>query len=941
MPSHLLDAHASAVGEVCGRLATDAASGLDTDEVQRRLAAVGRNELAAAPPVPGWRKFLAQLRNPLVLLLIAAGLISLAVWGFEGTHGVPYEALTILAIVALNALLGYVQEARAEEAVASLARMTAATATVVRGGERQTVPAAELVPGDLLLIEEGATIGADARVIESASLQTTEAALTGESTPVAKDPAPVTADAAIGDRSNMLYAGTSVTYGHGRAVVTATGMQAEVGRIAGLLHATRAEQTPLQNQLDRVGRVLGVVVIAIAVVVGATILALQHDFSTPALVLVLLYTVSLAVSAVPEGLAAVTTVVLSLGMQRMAKRNAIVRKLAAVETLGSVNVIASDKTGTLTRNEMTVRIVLTAAGVTELTGSGYAPEGELRANGQPLRGGEQRTEVERTLAAGFLANNAELVLREGAWRIAGDPTEVALKTAALKAGLSETFLAARFERHREIPFSSERRMMSTVHRDAESAGEHVLFAKGAPDLLLARCAFERAGDEERVLDAGRRAAILAAIDALAADALRLLGLAYRRLPDATAHARDEGIEERLVWLGAVGMIDPPRVEVAGAIAAAQRAGVRVLMITGDHPAAAAAIAAELGIAPRGASVRTSAELVRMDAATFARTVRETAVFARVAPEHKLDIVRALQADGAIVAMTGDGVNDAPALKAADIGIAMGISGTDVSKGAADMVLADDNFATIVAAIEEGRSIYANIQKFLRYLLSTNLGEVMVMFFGVALAGALGIVAGRGEALVLPLLPTMILWINLVTDGLPALAVGVDPADPGLMDRPPREVGANVVTTRMWWGIVVVSIVMGVGTLLVLDAALPGGFLAGSGEVDYARTMAFHTLVLYQLFDVICVRSDEVTSFRRPFENGWLWLSIAVALGLQLAVLDVPALQAAFGTVALTFADWGVCTAVASTVVVARELLKWHWRRVDRSAALARTAIGTR
>jgi len=634
----------------------------------------------------------------------------------------------------------------------------------------------------------------------------------------------------------------------------------------------------------------------------------------------------------------VTTVVLSLGMQRMAKRNAIVRKLAAVETLGSVNVIASDKTGTLTRNEMTVRVVLTASGIAELTGSGYAPEGELRARGQPLPKGVQRTEVERTLAAGYLANNAELMMRDGAWRIAGDPTEVALKTAALKAGLSETILGARFERRREIPFSADRRMMSTVHRDADSTGEHVLFSKGAPDELLARCAFERAGDDERPLDAARRTAILAAIDMLAADALRLLGLAYRRLPDAVAHARDEGIESTLVWLGAVGMIDPPRKEAAGAIAAAQRAGVRVLMITGDHPAAAGAIAAELGIAPRGATVRTSAELARMDTATFARAVRETTVFARVAPEHKLAIVRALQADGAIVAMTGDGVNDAPALKAADIGIAMGLSGTDVSKGAADMVLADDNFATIVAAIEEGRSIYANIQKFLRYLLSTNLGEVMVMFFGVALAGVLGVVAGRGEALVLPLLPTMILWINLVTDGLPALAVGVDPADPGLMDRPPREPGANVITHRMWWGIVVCSIVMGVGTLLVLDAALPGGVIAGSREVDYARTMAFQTLVLYQLFDVICVRSDELTSFHRLFENRWLWLSIAAAIVLQLAVLDVPALQAAFGTVALTPVDWGICIAVASTVVVARELLKWHWRRVDRRAAGRRPAI---
>ena len=636
-----------------------------------------------------------------------------------------------------------------------------------------------------------------------------------------------------------------------------------------------------------------------------------------------------AATAVPEGLAAVTTVVLSLGMQRMAKRNAIVRKLAAVETLGSVNVIASDKTGTLTRNEMTVRVVLTASGIAELTGSGYTPEGELRASGEPLRDGEQRAEVEQTLAAGFLANNAELVMREGAWRIAGDPTEVALKTAALKAGLSETILGARFRRHREIPFSADRRMMSTVHGDAESTGEHVLFSKGAPDELLARCAFERAGDEERPLDAERRAAILAAIDTLAADALRLLGLAYRRLPDAVAHAGDEGIEKTLVWLGAVGMIDPPREEVAGAIAAAQRAGVRVLMITGDHPAAAAAIAGELGIAAPGAPVLTGQALAAMTEPALRDAVGRVTVYARVAPEHKLAIVRALQANGDVVAMTGDGVNDAPALKAANIGIAMGITGTDVSREAADMVLADDNFATIVAAIEEGRSIYSNIRKFLRYLLSTNLGEVLVMFIGVAAAGIFGLVAGPGEPLVLPLLAAMILWINLVTDGFPALALGVDPPDPGLMRQPPRDPHRGVITPRMWVGIVVASVVMAAGTLLLLDAGLPGGMIEGDGDVRYARTLAFNVLVLYQLVDALCVRSDEVSAFVGPFDNGWLWASIAGALGLQAAVLYVPALTAAFGTVPLTMQDWGLCLSVALTVLVVREALKAGWRARDR------------
>ncbi|MEP7182777.1 MAG: cation-translocating P-type ATPase [Betaproteobacteria bacterium] len=940
MTLFLPDAHTRTTADVCAALGTDPVAGLAAADAAARLATAGANALTAAPTVPGWRKFLAQFKSPLVLLLIAAGAISLAVWAAEGTHGIPYEALTILAIVALNAVLGLVQEARAEEAVASLARMSAATATVVRDGERLTVPAEDLVPGDVLLVEEGATVGADARVTESVSLQTLEAALTGESAPVTKDVAPVPAEAAIGDRVNMLYAGTTVTYGHGRALVVATGMHAEMGRIAGLLQSTAAEQTPLQADLDRLGRVLGAVVIAIAIVVGATILVLQHDHSTAALTGVLLYTVSLAVSAVPEGLAAITTIVLSLGMQRMAKRNAIVRKLAAVETLGSVTVIASDKTGTLTKNEMTIRVVLTASGVAELTGSGYAPVGELEVAGRPLPAGAQRTEVERTLAAGWLANNAELAQRDGEWRIAGDPTEAALLTAALKAGLSPERLGARFARHGEIPFSADRRMMSTVHADAYADdGGHVLMSKGAPDVLLARCVYERAGNDERSLDATRRAEIGAALDALAADALRLIGLAYRRLPAAGVGAvagaeAGADVEDAMIWLGAVGMIDPPRAEAATAIRAAQHAGVRVVMITGDHPAAAGAIAAELGIAPRGASVLTSVDFGRLDATAFAAAVRATSVFARVSPEHKLAIVRALQADGEVVAMTGDGVNDAPALKAADIGIAMGRAGTDVARGAADMVLADDNFATIVAAIEEGRSIYANIQKFLRYLLSTNLGEVVVMFFGVALAGLLGIVAGRGESLVLPLLPTMILWINLVTDGLPALAVGVDPADPGQMDRPPRAPGVRVITRRMWWGMGVVSVVMGTGTLAVLDGALPGGVIDGSGDVGYARTLAFHTLVLYQLFAVFCVRSDEATTFHGLFANGWLWLSIAAAVALQAAVIYAPTLQKAFGTVALSLSDWGLCTAVASTVVVAYEAVKWHWRRRDRQTSAA-------
>jgi Ca2+-transporting ATPase len=617
-------------------------------------------------------------------------------------------------------------------------------------------------------------------------------------------------------------------------------------------------------------------------------------------------------------------------MQRMARRNAIVRKLAAVETLGSTNVICSDKTGTLTRNEMTVRVVATASGRADLTGTGYEPKGDLLAGGRPLGEGAQRTEVERTLAAGFLANNATLAERAGAWSVIGDPTEGALKAAALKAGLSAERLEARFARIGEIPFSSERKMMSTAHRDANRQAL-VLFSKGAPDVLLARCTHVRAGEAEITLDDARRAAILASIDALAAEALRLIGLAYRRLPAGEGGGFAERHEHELVWLGVVGMIDPPRAEALDAVRVAQRAGVRVIMITGDHPGAAHAIATELGIAAPGGRTVTGAELARMTDDELREAVREVPVYARVSPEHKLAIVRALKSHGAIVAMTGDGVNDAPALKAADIGIAMGITGTDVSKGAAAMILADDNFASIVAAVEEGRSIYANIQKFLRYMIATNLGEVLVMFFGVVLAGAIGLYSGAGEPLVLPLLATMILWINLVTDGLPALAVGVDPPDPAVMRRRPRAPGAGVITRRMWYGTGVASAVMCVGTLAVLDAGMPGGFIEGDGDVAYARTLAFHTLVLFQLFDVYCVRSDEASALHGLFSNAWLWISVAICVGAQFAVLYVPALQRGFGTVALAASDWLLCTAVAASVVVARELLKAGFRAADRRA----------
>jgi len=755
-------------------------------------------------------------------------------------------------------------------------------------------------------------------VIHSTALQTAEAALTGESLPVPKDIVPLAGEAGLGDRHNMIFSGTAATYGRGTAIVTATGMHTEMGRIAGMLKEAPEETTPLQKELDRLGKMLGGVVAIIAVVMIATIIVVEHVRGFSPLFDVLILGVALAVAAVPEGLPAVVTAVLALGVQRMAKRNAIVRHLAAVETLGSATVIASDKTGTLTKNEMTVRTVVTASGRVNVSGTGYAPEGDVHVEGGAALEGALRIEA---LTAADRVNNAVLQRREGRWTVQGDPTEGALVVAARKIGLNDETLDARFERVGEIPFSSERKLMTTLHADADRQGRLLVFTKGAPDVLLARCSQELVGQTPRVLTDARRAEILQANDELAGQALRTLGVAARTVPaDALQHeGASERLEQELIFLGLIGMIDPPREEAKEAVARARSAGIRPIMITGDHPRTAAVIAVELGIATDGRAV-TGAELERLSDEALAQTVREVSVYARVNPEHKLRIVKALQRGGATVAMTGDGVNDAPALKTADIGVAMGITGTDVSKEAADVVLTDDNFATIVAAVEEGRAIFSNIRKFLRFLLSSNMGEVMTMFFGVLLAKMIGLHA-EGHAVVLPLLATQILWINLVTDGAPALALGVDPAGAGLMQRPPRPRSEGVVTRRMWAGIVFVGAIMAAGTLLVLDASLPGGLIEGSGNMRYAQTMAFTTLMLFQLFNVFNARSDEQSAFHGLFENRWLWGALGLSLGLHVAVVSVPFLQDAFSTMSLSVSDWLRAVAVASSVLWLRELSK--------------------
>jgi Ca2+-transporting ATPase len=909
--------------EVAAALASDVDQGLSAPEAAARLERFGPNRLDATEPVPQWRKLLAQFADPLVYLLIGAVVVSMVAWVLEGAEGVPFEVIVISAIIVANGALGYVQEARAEQAVAALQRMAAATAGVRRGGREERVPATDLVPGDVLVLAEGDAVSADARLVEAASLTVAEASLTGESEPVVKGVAPLAGPAALGDRVNMVWSGTAVTRGRGRAVVTATGMATEMGTVARLLGRTEEERTPLQREVDRIGRTLGLAVIVIAVVVVAAILLTTDIGEASDLVDVLLIGVALAVAAVPEGLPAILSVVLAFGVQRMAGERAIVKKLSSVETLGSASVVCSDKTGTLTRNEMTIEKVVTPSGEVDITGSGYRPEGELRVDGRPLADPGLVNEVGAVLVAGSLANDAGLRQDGGVWSILGDPTEAAFLVAEAKIALTEA-RRARFRRVGEIPFTSERKLMSTLEADLEGE-RRVVVTKGAPDVLLARCTSERVAGERRPLTDARRAAVLATVDRLADLALRTLAVAYRPLPVAERSGgqrppTDESIERDLVYLGVVGIIDPPRPEARAAIDEARAAGVRIMMITGDHPRTAARIASELGIIDAGARTLTGPDLDRLDDAEFAAAVRNVSVYARVAPKHKLRIVDALQADGNIVAMTGDGVNDAPALKSADIGVAMGVTGTEVTKEAADMILADDNFATIITAIREGRAILTNIRTFLRFLLSSNIGEVFTMFFGVMLAGVIGL-GGAGEGVAVPLLATQILWINLLTDVAPALALGVDPPPDDVMRRPPRQIHDRVIDRAMWTGVVWVGAVMAAVTLLALDLRLAGGLVDGSGGIAEARTMAFTTLVLAQLFNCFNARSDRTSALHGLFTNPRLWGAVALSVVLQVAVVHVAILNEAFDTTPLGFDDWLICTALASVVLCADEAKK--------------------
>lgn len=976
---------------VAASLGVDPNTGLSQAEAERRLAQYGPNELASAPPVPKWKKFLAQFKDPLVYLLLAATGISLIAWfiekanaapGAEGGEILPFDAIVIVLILIVNAVLGYIQESKAEEAVEALSQMTAPQTNVLRDGKIARINTVDVVPGDMVVLGEGDSIPADGRLLASASLRVAEASLTGESVPVGKNVDTLAEAKALGDRANMVFNGTSVTQGTGRAIVTSTGMRTQVGKIADLLQATDDDDSPLQKEMNYVSKILGIAVCIIAVVV-LVVLALTEGFNDVHDVIdSLLLAVSLAVAAVPEGLAAILTVVLALGVQRMAAHHAIVKKLHSVETLGSASVICSDKTGTLTRNEMTVERVVTPSGEVQLTGTGYAPEGRMVAisdagltSTPSLAQEAAQLEAVATLAVGALANDGELRENTGAgdgsaasditWEAVGDPTEVSLIVAARKVKADRKY--ANYTRIGEIPFTSDRKRMAVVAQDNADAGRLTVFAKGAPDVLLGYCSRIAVNGAVRPMTQGDRQQILAAVERLSAEAYRTLGQAYRPLGtasladvpgvaiNAAGHVADiadqsDVLESDLIWVGMVGIIDPPRTEVRDSVAEAHRAGIRTVMITGDHPLTAARIASDLGIietdrngSAAGADdlsgkVLTGVQLDELpDERAFDNATREISVYARVAPEHKLKIVESLQRQGNIVAMTGDGVNDAPAVKTADIGVAMGITGTEVTKQSAKMILADDNFSTIVEAVREGRGIFDNIRKFLRYLLSSNVGEVFTVFGGVMLAGFLGITQPGSQGVTVPLLATQLLWINLLTDAAPALAMGVDPSTDDVMARKPRKLTDRVIDGQMWGDIIFIGLIMAAVTLIGMDMHLAGGLFTDrsvdavghDAQMTEARTMGFTILVFAQMLNALCSRSHDQSVFVGLFANKWLWGAIALSALLQVVVIYVPFLNTAFGTMPLSAGAWAECLGLAMVVLVASELRKCVLRAMHR------------
>ncbi len=887
-------------GEVVKALQLDPSRGLSTDDVVQRRQQFGENTLAEAPTKSRWKKLLDQFKELVIWILIVAAVIS-------GAMGEWADTAAILAIVLVNGIIGFLQEEKAGRALAALQKLSSPMAKVIRNGELQSVAARELVPGDRIELEAGDNVPADARLLSGFGIRVQEASLTGESTPVDKEADVIlNENVPLGDRSNMVFMGTVTAAGKGSAVVVATGMHTELGNIAGLLQRSEPEPTPLQRRLAELGKVLVLVCLVIVVVIFGLQIARGGK-----LLETLLISVSLAVAAVPEGLPAVVTLTLALGLQRMVKRNALVRKLPSVETLGSVTVICSDKTGTLTRNEMTVREIAVGEDRFDVTGGGYAPHGEFLKRGESRCHPRDEADLMQVLTTAALCNNATVSPRgdeSNTWQVIGDPTEGALIVAAMKAGIS----ARDRNQHvlYEIPFDSERKAMSVVLRGAD--GSQTMYTKGAPEVLLAKCVSERRGGRVEPLSNDRRQEIMRSNSEMAGRALRVLALAYR---DHSETATNEFDEVDLIFAGLIGMIDPPREEAKDAVRRCHAAGIRPVMITGDHPATALAIARELHIAGENDRVVSGQELDAFSDDELKAQVAHIAVYARVSAEHKLRVVNAWKQRGEIVAMTGDGVNDAPAVKAADIGIAMGVTGTDVTKEASDMVLTDDNFASIVNAVEEGRGIFDNIQKFVHYLLACNAGEVLLMFFAALIGWPV------------PLVAIQILWINLVTDGLPALALGMEPPERDIMQRAPRPPHETVITRKRG------LLILFHGALIASVAGL-GFWLTYQGvesHVGRARTVAFCVTAFSQLFFAIGCRSQRFTMPELGLlSNPQLFGAILISGLLQLSVVTLPFAQPVFEVATnLTPQEWlliGALSLTPATIVEVGKLLLVAFRK---------------
>ncbi|GAB4503823.1 MAG: calcium-transporting P-type ATPase, PMR1-type [Anaerolineales bacterium] len=933
--------HALPVEEVLRHLEVQE-NGLSAEQAAQRLKQYGLNQLQEAPRPTFWHMLWEQLNNFVVILLIVASIISALLGDYV-------EAAAIMAIVVLNAVLGIIQEQRAEEALAALKKLAAPDAQVLRDGRRQTIPARELVPGDIVFLEAGNFVPADVRLLEAVNLRIEEASLTGESLPVQKSAVSIIdKDVPIGDRKNTAFMGTTVSYGRGRGVVVSTGMHTQLGLIATMLQTVEAEETPLQRRLDQLGKTLSIaslVLVAIVFVVALLDYTNIHLlFSGPLsyfqtysreITDVFIIAVSLAIAAVPEGLPAVVTISLALGMREMIRRHALIRKLASVETLGSATVICSDKTGTLTQNEMTVTRLWADGQFVHVTGTGYAPQGEFQVDGKTVDVTKYPA-ILTSLWLGVLNNDADIEITgetedEKTYRIVGDPTEGALLVAAAKAGAFHIDVKQAYPRENEIPFDSERKRMITIHEVSQPRPEDispfyndkmknwdVIAVKGAPDIVLGLCShYQTMDDQSSPLTEERRQRILAANDEMTKDALRVLGVAYRMVKDVPEHEdglKAEELEKDLVFVGLLGMIDPARLEVKPALEQARQAGIRTVMITGDYPNTARAIAESIGLMKRRTGVLTGAEVDKMSDQALRGVIEETAVFARVSPEHKMRIVDALQANGEVVAMTGDGVNDAPAIKRADIGVAMGITGTDVAKETADMVLTDDNYASIVSAVEQGRIIYSNIRKFVYYLLSCNVAEILVIFLGTLISKSS------------PLTAIQLLWLNLVTDGAPALALATEKGDPDIMSRPPRPKNEPIINRFMQVGIVV-------QTLAITSVTLGAYFLGlklHPEQPEFAEAMAFVTLSLSELVRAYTARSEYYPLLKIGIlSNRNMNLAILFSAALIFAVVYIPFFNSIFNTVPLGWEQWEVLLPLLLVPSLAAEIVKLIYQRIKK------------